>query len=159
MQDGLVLLILKAHLDISLTSADFPCYPLLLLRFWKHHMRRHTFQPSTSDTRQARQSSQPAGSVADISHLGSKSQENKPLENMVHETLLRREVRQQETKHSSQENELQETKHTVALPVLIPKYSSIQPTSGPVSPPDQPFKPQEATCAPFHTTYVFSKGS
>jgi hypothetical protein len=110
-----------------------------------------------SDTRQAKQSSQPAGSVVDILHLGSKLQANKPLENMVHQTSLGREVRQQESRHSSQENERQETKHTVAPPVLSPKYSSIQPTL--VSPPDQFLKPQEATCAPFHLAYVFSKGS
>ena len=117
-------------------------------------MRRQTFQPSMSDTRQAKQSSQPA----DISHLGSKSQENKPLENTVHQTSLRREVKQQVSRYSSQENERQETKYTVAPPVLSPKYSSIQPISNPASPPDQFFKPQEATCAPFHPT-VFSKGS
>ena len=50
-----------------------------------------------------------------------------------------------------------ETKHTVALPVVSPKYTSIQPTSDPVPPSDQFFKPQEATCALFHPTYVFSK--
>jgi hypothetical protein len=117
-------------------------------------MRRHTFQPSMSDTRQAKQSSKPAGSVVDISHPGNKSQEYKPLENMVHQTLLRREVKQQVSRRSSQENERQETKHAVA-PVLSPKYSSIQPTSDLAPPPDQFFKPQEATCAPFHPTYVF----
>ena len=118
------------------------------------HMRRHTLQPSMSDTRQAKRSSKPASSVVDISHVGSKSQENKPLENMVHQTFLPREVKQQVSRYSSQENVRQETKRTVALPVLCPKQSSIQPTSDPVLPPDQFFKPQEATCAPFHPAQV-----
>ena len=116
-------------------------------------MRRYTFQPPGPDTRQEKQSSQPA----DISHLGSKSQENKPIENMAHQTFLRREVKQQVNRHSNQENERQEIKHTVAPPVLSPKDSFIQPNSNPVPPPDQFFKPQENTCAPFHPTYVFSK--
>ena len=113
-------------------------------------MRRYTFQPSMSDTRQAKQtSSQPA----DISHLGSKSQENKPLENMAHQTFLRQEVKQQVNRPLNQENERQETKPTV--------YSLIQATSDPVLPPDQFFRPpsQETTCAPFHPTYVFLQGS
>ena len=114
-------------------------------------MRRYTFQPSMSDTRQAKQSSQPA----DISHLGSKSQENKPLENMAHQTFPRREVKQQVNRPLYPENERQETKPTVPLPILSPKYPPIQPTSDPFPPPDQFFKPQETTCAPFHPTYVF----
>ena len=121
-------------------------------------MRRHTFQPSMSDTRQAKQSSKPAVSVVDTSQPGSKSQENKPLENTFHQTSMRREVKQQVSKHSSPENERQETKPTVTLPVLSPKYSSIQPTSDPAPPPGRNFKPQEAPCAPFHPTYPFSKG-
>ena len=49
---------------------------------------------------------------------------------------MRREVKQQVSKHSSPENERQETKPraTVTLPVLSPKYSSIQPTSDPAAP-------------------------
>jgi hypothetical protein len=108
----------------------------------------YTFQPSMSNTRQTKQSSQ---LPADISHLGSKSQENnKPLENLVHQTYPRREVKQQINRHYNQENERQETKQTPALPVYAPKNSSfIQPTSDPVPPPDRFFKPQEATCVPF----------
>lgn len=141
--------------DSEVQVCRLPCYTLLLLRFRKlpqATMRRYTFQPSMSDTRQAKQSSHPA----DISHLGSKFQENKPLENMAHQTFLHREVKQQVSRPSNQENKHQETKHTFPLPVLNPKYPSIQPTSDPASPPDQFFKPQEATCAPFHPTYVFS---
>ena len=133
-----------------------PCCPLLLLRFGNHHMQRYTFQPSMSDTRQAMvpmQSSQPS----DLSRLGSKSQDNKPPENTFHQTSVRREVKQQVSRHSNQENELQETKNIVPLPPLNPKYSSIQPTSGPFSPPDQFFQPQESTCVPFHPTYVFRR--
>ena len=115
-------------------------------------MRRHTFQPSVPDTGQAKRSGQPA----DISDLGSKSQENKLIENMAHQTFLRREVKQQVSRHANQENERQETKHTVAPPVLSPKDSFVQPTSDPVLLTDQFFKPQENTCAPFHLTYVFS---
>ena len=122
-------------------------------------MRRHTLQASTTDTKKAKQSSQPAGYVVDSSHLGRKSQENKPLETMVHQTFLRREVRQQESRPSIQENERQETKHTAAPSVPSPKYSSIQPTPDPVPPPDQFFKPQEAMFASFYPTYVFSKSS
>ena len=118
-------------------------------------MRLNTFQPSMADTWQAKQSSQPA----DISYLGSKSQENKPLENMVYQTSMRQEVKQQVSRYSNQENERQETKNTVPLPVISPNYYSIQPTSDPVPPPDQFFKPQEAACAPFHPSYVFSQGS
>jgi hypothetical protein len=106
------------------------------------------------DTRQAKKSSKPAVSVVDTSHPGSKSLENKPLasENTVHQTFLRPEVKQQVSKHSSPENERQETKPTVTLPVLNPKYSFVQPTSDPAPPPDQNFKPQETTCALFHPT-------
>lgn len=149
-RDGLVFLILNAHfVQLSLRTSLLHAITTEIREI--HHMRRYTFQPSVSDTRQAKQSSQPA----DISHLGSKSQENKPLENVVHQTFLRREVKQQVSWHSNQENERQETKHAVPLPVLNPKYSSIQPTSDPVPPLDQFFKPQEATCAPFHPTYMY----
>ena len=106
--------------------------------------------------RQAKQNTQLPDTVDDISHLGSKSQENRLLENMGHQTFLRRELRQQESRRSSQENEPQEAKITVAQPVLSPKYS-IQSTSDPDCPPDQSFKHQDATYArlPSHLTCVF----
>jgi hypothetical protein len=119
-------------------------------------MRRDTYQPSSSDTRQAKQISQLPDSVEDISHLSSKLQENKPPVNMVHQTFLRRELRQQESRRPSQENERQETKHTVAQPVLTPKYSSIQSTSHPDSPPNQNFKRQDDRYALFYPTYLSS---
>ena len=117
-------------------------------------MRRYTLQASMPNTWLAKQSNQPA----DISHPSNKPQENKPIENMAHQTLQHREVKQQVSSHSNQENERQEMKHTVAPPVLSHKNSFIQPTSDPVPSPDQFFKPQENTCAPFHPTYVFQKG-
>lgn len=121
-------------------------------------MRPNVHQPSRSDTGEAKQNGQLAGSVENISHLGSKLQEKKSLqaENMVHQTFLRRELGQQESNPSSQNNERQEIKQTVVQPVLSPKYSSINSTSDPVSPPDQFFKRQDATYALVHLTSVFS---
>jgi hypothetical protein len=98
---------------------------------------RNTYQPSRPDTREAKQNSQRPASVEDISHLGSKLQENKSLENVIHQTPLRRDLRQQEIRHSSQENERQKTKHAVAQPVFSPKNPSIQSTSVPDPQPDQ----------------------
>ena len=61
-----------------------------------------------SDIRQAKQKNQLASVVDDdVSYLGNKSQESKPPEN-------RRELRRHEYKHSSQENERQEIKSSVA---------------------------------------------
>jgi len=101
-----------------------------------------------SDIGQARQNIQIAGAFDDISYLNSKSQENNPLENIVHPTFLHRKLRHQESRRSSlQENDRQEIKPPVAQPVLNPKYSSIQSTPDTDSPPDKSFKRQDAKYA------------
>lgn len=133
-------ILLNYHLQSFLLPATAPETNI------SNNMRRHTYQPSTSDMRQARQNTQLAGTVDDISHLANKSQENRPIENMAHQTFLRRELRQQESRRSSQENERQEARSTVTQPVLSPKYS-IQSSSEPDCLQDQLFKYQDATYA------------
>jgi len=104
--------------------------------------------------RHAKQNTQLAGTFDDIS--SSKSQQNKPAENTVHQGIFHRKLKQQESRRSSQESEYQEIKPTVAQSVLNPKHSSIQSTSDTNSPPDQSFKRQDARYALLYSiTFLF----
>ena len=125
----------------SVYICRLPCYPLLLLRLCNTHMLRRANQPSMS----TKQNTQLAGT--DTSCLGSKSQENKLPESTVHQAILHRKLKRQESRPSSRENERPETKPTVAQPVLHLKNSSTQSTSDPEPPPNQTLKHQETRYA------------